>query len=401
MAASPLQIIIMQLARVILKSGREKSVLAFHPWIFSGAIESVDDFHEAGDLVSIYAHDKSFLGIGYLNPKSQIAIRVLTFREEQIDINFFRRKLEQAIDLRKKYISENTNCYRLVHSEGDFLPGLIVDRYATFLVVQFQTLGMEKLKPFILEALQLIPGIEGMYERSDAPSRELEGIGKKVGVLTGKELPDLIQIEENGLPFYADIKKGQKTGFFLDQRDNRKLIGELSNQKCVLNCFSYTGGFSVYAAKNGAKSVTSVEISGPAQKITRKNFELNQCSGEFVTEDVFDYLRRDQSEYDLVILDPPAFCKNKNQIKDAARGYKDINLFAMKRIVPGGLLFTSSCSSYIEAELFQKIVFGAAKDAKRKVQILKKTFHPIDHPVNIYHPEGEYLKAMLCRVLNL
>lgn len=392
---------IMTLAHVVLKSGREKSVLAFHPWIFSGAIDSVDDFHQPGDLVEIYSSDSSFLGIGYLNPKSQIAIRILSFENEPINEAFFRRKIEQAYQLRKSWVeSEGTNAYRVIHAEGDFLPGLIVDRYDSFLVVQFQTLGMDKLKPIVLKALGVIDGIKGIYERSDSPSRELEGLPKSTGLISGEEPLELVSIRENGHLFLVDIKKGQKTGFFLDQRDNRKLIGELSRGKKVLNCFSYTGGFSLYAATNGASSVASIEISEQANSLAMKNFELNGLKGNysFVSRDVFDYLREPEPVYDLVLLDPPAFCKSKNQVKEACRGYKDINLFAMKRTAPGGLLFTSSCSSYVDADLFQKIIFGAAKDAKREVQILKKTSHPADHPVNIYHPEGEYLKSLFCRV---
>ncbi len=393
----------MKPTQIFLKKDKEKPVRAFHPWIFSGAIDLVDDTCQPGDLVNVCAHDKSFLGIGYFNPKSQIAVRMLTFQEERIDSEFFKRRFKRSQEFRSSYLSQDTNCYRLIHAEGDFLPGLIIDRYDSFLVLQIQTLGMEHLKTLILEALKdSAPEIQGIYERSDSNARKLEGLEKSSKLLSGVEPPELLEVKESGYYFLIDIKKGQKTGFFLDQRENRKLIGSISNGKRVLNSFSYSGGFSVCAAKAGAKQVTSVDISKEAIELCRKNFERNNLSLEshrFVARDVFDYLREDKTEYDLVVLDPPAFCKTKDQIPQASRGYKDINLQAMKRIIPGGLLFTSSCSSYIDPSLFQKIIFGAAKDAKRDVQILAKTSHPFDHPINVYHPEGEYLKGFLCRVL--
>ena len=392
----------MHFPRVVLKAGKDKPVRAFHPWIFSGAIDLVDESCKPGGLVSVHAKDNSFLGIGYFNSNSQISVRMLTFKQEEISADFFKRKIETAVELRKSFISENTNAYRLIHSEGDFLPGLIVDRYADFLVVQFQTLGIEVLKPSILEALKSIGGIQGIYERCDPAVNKFEGMDKKSAVLFGSEPPELVETQENGCRFYVDIHNGQKTGFFLDQRDNRKLIGKISKGKRVLNCFSYTGGFSIYARKGGASEVTSVEISEKVTELAKKNFQLNQIESanyKFISQDVFDYLREDKAEYDLIILDPPAFCKNKHQVMEASRGYKDINLFAMKRLAQGGILFTASCSSHISQDLFQKIIFAAAKDAKRDVQVLKKTAHPMDHPVNIYHPEGEYLKGLLCRVI--
>ncbi|MBI4387667.1 MAG: class I SAM-dependent rRNA methyltransferase, partial [Candidatus Omnitrophica bacterium] len=389
--------------QIFLKKDKEKPVRAFHPWIFSGAIDLVDDTCQPGNLVSIYAYDKSFLGIGYFNPKSQISVRMLTFQEEKIDSEFFKRRFKQSQEFRSSYLSQDTNCYRLIHAEGDFLPGLIVDRYDSFLVLQIQTLGMEHLKPLILEALQdSIPEIQGIYERSDSNARKLEGLEKSSKLLSGQEPPEFTRVTECGHIFLVDIQKGQKTGFFLDQRENRVLVGSIAHGKRVLNCFAYSGGFSIYAAKVGAKSVVSVDISKEAIELCRQNFKKNDLSlesNQFVVRDVFDYLREDETQYDLVILDPPAFCKTKDQVAQASRGYKDINLQAIKRIVPGGLLFTSSCSSYIDPSLFQKIIFGAAKDAKREVQILTKTSHPFDHPINVYHPEGEYLKGLLCRVL--
>ncbi len=393
-----------QLPEIVLKKGKEKPVLAFHPWIFSGAIELVDDAIVPGELVKVLASDNTFLGIGYFNPQSQISVRLLTFKNEPLDISFFKHKIVQAKKFRESFLPAETNAYRLIHSEGDGLPGLIVDKYADFLLVQFQTLGMDKLKPFILEALNSLVRPKGIYERADAKVGELEGIVRTSQVLAGDKPPELIQIKEYGKSFLVDIMKGQKTGFFLDQRENRKLVGEHSKGKRVLNCFSYTGGFSIYAALAGAQSVTSVEISEHASELAKKNFELNKLTGDhykFVSKDVFDFLREaNKEEYDLIVLDPPAFCKGKGDVQKASRGYKDINLQAMKHLSSGGLLFTFSCSSHIDPDLFQKIVFAAAKDAKKDVKILSKICHPWDHPMNIYHPEGEYLKGLVCAVFD-
>ena len=386
---------------MILKPEKEKPIRGFHPWIFSGAIDRLDDDYKTGDLTKVYSDKEEFLGIGYLNPRSQIAVRMLTFKDEEIDLQFFIRRMEEAKNLRQTFMPPKTNAYRLIHSEGDFLPGLVVDRYGDYLVVQFLTAGMDILKPVILDAMRYVFDPKGIYEHDDVDARKMEGLEESTHILYGAEPPDFVEIEEYGHKFIVDIKLGQKTGFFLDQRENRNKIAAHAKGKKVLNCFAYTGGFSVYAAQAGAKSVTSVEVQERAFNNMKTNFELNGFSGsqyEFIREDVFDYLRSDKQVYDLIILDPPAFCKNKNQIQQAARGYKDINLYAMKRLSSGGILFTSSCSSHIDPDLFQKIIFGAAKDAARNVQIIEKTSHSFDHPINIYHPEGEYLKGLLLRV---
>ena len=391
----------MNTIRVILKPEKDKPIRAFHPWVFSGAIDRLDDHFKTGDLAKVYSNQEEFLGVGYLNPRSQIAVRMLTFQDEAIDTSFFIRRMEAAKRLRDDFMPPKTNAFRLIHSEGDFLPGLIVDRYGEYLVAQFLTAGMDALKPMVTEAMKKVFGAKGIYERDDSEARHLEGLEEVLAGLSGEEPPDYVEIEEYGNRFIVDMKHGQKTGFFLDQRENRKIVADHAKGKKVLNCFAYSGGFSVYAARAGAQSVTSVEIQERALNTMRTNFELNGLSGDsyrLVCEDVFEFLRKDTDLFDLVVLDPPAFCKNKNQINQAARGYKDINLFAMKRMAAGGILFSSSCSSFIEPDLFQKIVFGAAKDARRNVQIVKKTSHPFDHPINIYHPEGEYLKGLLLRV---
>ncbi len=389
----------MKTIRCYLKEEKEKPLESRHPWVFSGAIDRIDDNFETGDLIRVYSFQEKFLGIGYLNPRSQIAIRMLAFQDIPINETFFEKKIREAVQLRARFVPPETNAFRLIHSEGDFLPGLIVDRYADYLVVQVLTLGMEKWKNVIVKILAAEFPVKGIFEKGDMEARKFEGLEKCVGKLSGEEPPDYIEVLENGVRFVVDIHRGQKTGFFLDQRDNRELVRRHSRGKRVLNCFAYTGGFSVYAALGGASETVSVESSEPALNTARVNFEKNNIKDfQLVREDVFDYLRSVRQEFDFVVLDPPAFCKNKQQIQQAARGYKDINMSAIKRLAPGGLLFTASCSSYITPDLFQKIVFGAAKDARRDVRILAKTSHPFDHPINIYHPEGEYLKGLLCEV---
>ncbi|MEI7752514.1 MAG: class I SAM-dependent rRNA methyltransferase [Candidatus Omnitrophota bacterium] len=392
----------MKTVRCILQKGKERPVKNRHPWIFSGAIDQVEEGFEAGDLVRVFSEHDEFLGIGYLNPQSQIVVRMLAFEDVAIDEAFFDEKIMRAIETRRRFLPSGTNAYRLIHSEGDFLSGLTVDVYGDFLVAEFNTAGIDAWKSVIVKILQKHFPSYSIFERSDSDLRKWEGLKRSVGVLAGKEPPEAIEIQEHGLLFGVDIKGGQKTGFFLDQRESREVVRGLSAGKRVLNCFAYTGGFSVYAAKGGAKEVVSVESSEPAVEMGRKNFERNGLSAEqsvWAQTDVFDYLRTTKKEFDMIILDPPAFCKNKNQVQDAARGYKDINMQAFKQLPKGGLLFTFSCSSYITPDLFQKIIFGAASDTKRDVRILKKTSHAFDHPINIYHPEGEYLKGLLCEVL--
>ena len=392
----------MKTLRCVLKKGWEKPFEGFHPWVFFGSIDEIDEDFDVGDLVKVYSADRRFLGVGYLNPRSQIAVRMLAFEDVKIDAAFFEKRIQEALRLREHFVlSPSTNACRLIHSEGDFLPGLVVDRYADYLVVQILTAGMEKWRETLVSILQKETRARGIFEKDDSEWREWEGLEKRVGKLAGEEPPDYVQILENGLHFVVDIHRGQKTGFFLDQRDNRSLVAGHVQGRRVLNGFAYTGAFSIYAAKGGAQEVVSVESSEEALNTARVNFEKNELSGDavsFVRADVFEYLRSSRQEFDFIILDPPAFCKNKQQIQQAGRGYKDINLQAFKRLAPGGLLFTSSCSSYVTPDLFQSIVFGAAKDARRPVRILAKTSHPADHPINLYHPEGEYLKALLCRV---
>ncbi|MBU9889384.1 MAG: class I SAM-dependent rRNA methyltransferase [Candidatus Omnitrophica bacterium] len=392
----------MKTLRCLLAPGKEKPVIQRHPWIFSGAIDQIEEGYASGDLVRVFSSREQFLGIGYLNPGSQIAVRMLAFEDVPIDEGFFDRRIAQAAALRRRWLPPVTNAYRLVHAEGDFLPGLIVDAYGDFLVVQFLTAGIEVWKEVIVRSLQKQFPSLGVFEKSDSDLRRLEGLGRSLGALVGPEPPETVEILENGIAFGVDVRGGQKTGFFLDQRESREAVRRLSAGKNVLNCFAYTGGFSVYAAKGEARTVVSVESSATAVQRGRENCLKNHLDAQqsvWAQQDVFDYLRHMDRQFDLIILDPPAFCKSKQQVRQAARGYKDINLQALKRVSQGGMLCTFSCSSHISPELFQKILFGAAADAKRDVRILRKISHAFDHPINVYHPEGEYLKGFFCEVL--
>ncbi len=387
--------------KVVLKPEREKPVEGRHPWIFSGAIDLIDEDFQPGDIVRVHSARGQFLGKGYLDPRSEIAVRMLTYEDESIDRDFFRRRIEKALELRQMMMPPATNAYRLINSEGDFLPGLIADRYGSFIVIQALTVGIEEFKDKWLDILRNSLPVRGVYRKNAHGHKDFSEMGDGFGTLWGEDPPDFIEIQEYGVKFMVDLKRGQKTGFFLDQRENRNRLRYLAHGKKILNAFAYTGAFSVYGALGEALSVTSVEASESALNTSRHNFELNGLDPsrhEFVCEDVFEYFRKTKDQYDIVVLDPPAFAKSKAQVSQASRGYKDINLWAMKCLKPGGLLFSFSCSSYISTDLFQKIVFAAAKDARRSVQILAKTSHPFDHPISVYHPEGEYLKGFLCRV---
>lgn len=391
----------MPIKRVLLKPEKEKALLNRHPWIFSGAIDQIDEGYTAGELVQVLSSEEEFLGIGFLNPVSQIAVRMLSFEDCEINDAFFEKRIRNAVSLRQCLISDQTNAVRLIHSENDYLPGLTVDRYGDYLAVQIHSAGMDKYRDLIVKVLSEAVPVRGIYEKSEAEWRRLEGLEPHQGVLKGEDPPELITILENGISYGVDLRAGQKTGFFLDQRENRKLVSSWSKGKKVLNCFSYSGGFSISAARGGALSTVSIDSSEPALKTAQKNFELNgmkEPEHRLLRTDVFQYLRQSQETFDLVVLDPPAFCQSKSQVEKSTRAYKDINLFAIKRLTPGGILFTASCSSHISQDLFQKILFAAAKDAGRGLQILTKTGQPADHPLSIYFPEGEYLKACLCRV---
>lgn len=394
------------MAIIILKPGREKSLLRRHPWIFSGAVASMSGKARAGDTVEVKTSNGELSGYGAHSPESQIRVRMWSFDpQEKIDAHFFRIKLERAIEARKRLqLDKVTNAYRVVNAESDGLPGIVIDRYDEFLVCQFLSAGAEFWKQDIIEQLARLLPVKGIYERSDVDIRQKEGLQPAFGVLTGETPPDIIEIKEGDCRFYVDIKHGHKTGFYLDQRDNRAAVAEFSHGADVLNCFSYSGGFGIYALKAGAKKITNIDSSAALLELASRNAVLNQLAAshtENVNGDVFKILReyRDENrQFDLIVLDPPKFAESKDQLKKACRGYKDINLLAFKLIRPGGILFTFSCSGLMEGSLFQKIVADAALDAGRDAQMIRWLTQAADHPTALNFPEGSYLKGMICQV---
>jgi len=384
--------------KVTLKPGRDKSVLNRHPWIFSGAIDSRPDC-EDGSLVRVYSADGTLLGAGYFNSRSSISVRMLCF-DERDPRQALRLSLERAIELRRELIPAHTTALRLVNGEGDALPGLIVDRYDDVLVVQCGTLGLDKLKSEIVQALVETINPRAIYEKSDLPSRREEGLESSFGWLYGEKVGEVI-VKENNLSFWVNIEAGQKTGFFLDQREMRKLIADIAAGKSVLNCFCYTGAFSVYAARGGAHRVDSLDSSGSALETARRNFELNALDWRqhgFEEADVLRVLPQLRRNYDIVILDPPAFAKKRLHVERACRGYLEINRQALRLIAAGGYMLSCSCSYYLAERLFQQILFQAARDSGRFVRIIQKHRRAVDHPVSVFHPEGDYLKSCLLQV---
>jgi 23S rRNA (cytosine1962-C5)-methyltransferase len=389
--------------QIYLKKDRDAPVLRGHPWIFSGAVERTDDDQENAGVADVYDHRKTWIARGLYSPKSQIRVRVLTWEQETIDQKFFLRRFTRALSLREKYLARSTNAYRLINGEGDFLPGLIVDRYADFFVCQFFTAGMDLFKEDIVSALSALALTKGIFERSEGRVRDEEGLMPAAGVLAGDAPPDLLTIEENPFKFLVDVRRGQKTGFFLDQRDNRIYLSNCARDQTVLNAFSYSGAFSVYAFGSGAKEVVSLDSSLPALELAEKNLTLNgfaDAPGELLKGDAFAYLKEANSKFDLIVLDPPSLAHKRTDVSAATGGYKFLNLHALKHLNPGGLLLTFSCSQHLSIDLFQKIVFGAAVDAARKVSIVKRLGQPVDHPISLHHPEGEYLKGLALRVLD-
>ncbi len=404
--------------RVVLKRGKDKPVLAHHPWIFSGAIANVKDASD-GDTVDIYDAGEHWLARGYYNARSQIAVRIWTWRrDEAVDRALLQRRLEHASTMREALFDPTrTNAYRVVNAESDAVPGLIVDRYADFLVLQFLTLGIEKWKEEIVDLLQNMFRPHGIYERSDVDVREKEGLTEQVGVLAGIEPPETVEIREDDLRFLADIKRGHKTGFYLDQWANRRrsarFLGSLplppdeskprGQGGLILNVFSYTGAFGVYACReNAGTRVVNLDASADALRLARENMRINgmETNGEYVEGDAFQLLRRFRDErcsFDGIILDPPKFVYSHSQLQSGLRGYKDVNLLALKLLNPGGILVTFSCSGLVSADLFQKVVFGAAEDAGQDAQILAKLLQAPDHPILLSFPESEYLKGLICR----
>jgi 23S rRNA (cytosine1962-C5)-methyltransferase len=385
--------------KIILKKNREKPVRQRHPWIFSGAIDKVEGSIERGCPCGVYASGGEYLGEGYCNPDSSIAVRILVFGKGTFDDNLFIERIKTALAARNTILDERTTVCRLVNSEGDFLPGLIVDRYGPGLCIQILTAGMERHRTVIVKALVEFCQPAFVYERSDADARQQEGLEAAEGCLYGV-LPGPILIAENGLKFEVDLAQGQKTGFYSDQRVNRALLSSYAANRSVCDCFCYTGGFTCNALAGGARSVMAVDASGPAIETARRNAGLNgfapdRCS--FQIADVFGFLRDPGRTFDCIVLDPPKFARHQADVEKAARGYKDINLLAMRNLAPGGLLFTFSCSQAIDRKLFRQIVFAAATDSGRSAAVLHTLSQPADHPVNIAHLEGEYLKGVVVR----
>ena len=395
--------------QAILKPGREKAIQNMHPWIFSGAIDEsrskLSDV-EPGGIIDVRDSRGGFLARGYYNLRSQIRVRVLTWdQNEALAPAWWRVRIAQSIRAREPLEAQgDTSAYRLVYAESDGLPGLVVDKYNDHLVVQFLTLGVDMVKQTIVDALVGLLKPAGIYERSDVDVRQKEGLQDSAGVLYGEAPPDPITINEFGVKYPVDVYTGHKTGFYLDQKDSRRWL--LTNPAVrgadVLNAFSYTGSFGVCAALNGAESVINIDSSEPALEAALQAMSMNGLStkAEYINVDVFDQLRQyrdDEQSFDVIVLDPPKFAHNTSQVEAACRGYKDINLLAFELLRPGGYLLTFSCSGLVEADLFQKVVFGASVDAEQQAQIIGWLNQPSDHPVLLTFPEGRYLKGLVCR----
>lgn len=381
---------------VILKPGKEKAIQQQHHWIFSGAVAHYPTFQD-GDLLPVHSSKGNLLGTAYFNRKSSIVGRMVAF-DATPPLEAIKKNIDAAIAFRETLFAKSqTTAYRLINGEGDYLPGLVVDRYKDILVIQCATLGIDRQRQWLVDYLAQKLNPRSIYDKSLLPSRKEEGLAPTQGILYGPDF-DEVNVLENGLKFAVSIKEGQKTGFFLDHREMRQMVRSLALDKNVLNCFAYSGAFSVYALAGGAKRVDSVDISESAMEMAKRNIATNgfaiQQQG-FFSKDVFEFLRSHPLNYELVILDPPAFAKRQKDVVAACRGYKDINRVAIQKMPPQSLLLTCSCSYHVDKSLFQKVVFQAAVEASRKVRIIG--FHQMapDHPINICHPEGDYLKSLL------
>lgn len=394
-----------QYKKIKLKPKKEESLKRFHPWVFSGAIASLPNNLEEGDVVEIYAADDTFLGVGHYQIGT-IAVRILSFKEREIDTSFFEERLQEAYQMRERIglVSIDNNTYRLVHGEGDMLAGLIVDIYASLAVVQAHSVGMHMSRKMIGNALKTVLGnqIEHVYYKSESTLPYKAPINPEDSFLLGGEANFAKVALENNLKFEIDWEKGQKTGFFVDQRENRVLLETYAKNRCVLNMFCYTGGFSAYAMRGGAKKVVGVDSSAKAVMLANENIKLNFGDDERYSsssDDAFKFLKEIPNDaYDLIVLDPPAFAKHRGAVRNALQGYKKLNLAAFEKVAKGGIIFTFSCSQVISREQFRLAVFSAAAISGRRVKILHQLSQPADHPINIYHPEGEYLKGLVLQV---
>ncbi|MCE1155456.1 MAG: class I SAM-dependent rRNA methyltransferase [Bacteroidales bacterium] len=388
--------------RVYLKPRKEESLQRFHPWVFSGAIQSMTGKPEEGETVEVYSSGKEFLALGHYQIGS-IAVRIVSFQPDPVDANFWRSRIREAYSLRKAIglVRNDNTTYRLVHGEGDHLPGLIVDVYDQTAVMQAHSAGMHLVRQELAQAIvDEVEGVSQVYYKSETTLPYKAGLEPEDGYLIGGAVRSHVATE-NGLHFNVDWLRGQKTGFFVDQRDNRQLLEQYSYGKQVLNMFCYTGGFSVYAMRGGARLVHSVDSSAKAVELTDKNIELNFAGDRrhaSFAEDAFKFLVANEHTYDLVVLDPPAFAKHRDALRNALRGYQRLNARGIAQIKSGGILFTFSCSQVVTKDQFRPAVFSAAAETGRKVRILHQLSQPADHPVNIYHPEGEYLKGLVLYV---
>lgn len=391
---------------VRLKKGKEKAVRQLHPWVFSGAIDQVKGAPENGDIVMVTDSNNNFLAYGFFNDKSRVAVRLLEWNlETEINEDWWRKKIAKAVKSREHLYNENTNTYRLIFSEADFIPGLIVDRYADFLSVQILTSGIERIKHVIIDELQKLLDPKGIFDRSDASARAHEGMeASSGGILSGLQPPEFVSVKENGIFYHVNIAEGQKSGFYCDQRENRKIVADHSIGKKILDCFSYSGGFSLNAFRAGASEVVSVDSSALAIETLKRNIEVNSFNKiphRLIQSDVNKQLRafREENEkFDLIILDPPKYAPSRSALTKASRAYKDLNRLAMLLLNDGGLLATFSCSGAVDITTFKQILAWAALDAGKEVQFIEQFAQPSDHPVRSSFPEGEYLKGLLCRV---
>ncbi len=388
------------MAKVTLRKTRETRVRGGHPWIYASEIEKVEGAFDNGDIVDVADFRGKFIGRGFYNPQSQISLRILTRNDEPCDRDFFARRIQEAWDYRR-LLCDPMSC-RLIYSESDFLPGLVVDKFAGVLVLQSLSLGIERIKDMICDLLMEIIQPVGIWERSDVPVRRLEGMEQTTRLLRG-EVPDEVDMVENGIHFLVDVKHGQKTGFFLDQKQNRAALAPLCRDARVLDCFCHNGSFSLHAAKYGARSVLGVDISEEALEVARRNAALNGFENvTFEAHNCFDLLHEltDAGEkFDLVILDPPAFTKNKAAVPSAIRGYKEINLRGLKLVRPGGFLVTCSCSQHVLPEMFQDVINQAARDAKKRIRLVEYRTQGYDHPILPQSVETKYLKTMIIQVM--
>ncbi|MBK0381472.1 class I SAM-dependent rRNA methyltransferase [Pedobacter sp. SD-b] len=390
---------------VLLNKGKEKAVLHQHPWVFSGALQALKTKPQNGELVKVLSQKEEFLAYGYFNDASRVAIRLLSFKEEEIpDENWWRERIKKAVNARTPILNDHNNTCRLIFSESDFLPGLIVDKYGDYLAVQILTTGVEQMKSVILDELQKLTGTKGIFDKGDDKARAHDGLAASEGLLWGELPPDFVQVIENGIKYHINIVEGQKSGFYCDQRENRKILAGFVKGKSVLDCFSYSGGFGLNALANDAKELVAVDSSALAMETLRKNVALNGFDPFKIApiqNDVNKQLRlfkEENQKFDIVILDPPKYAPSRSALDRAARAYKDLNRLGMQVLESGGLLATFSCSGAVDMETFKQIIAWAALDAGKEVQIIHQFNQPADHPIRSSFPEGEYLKGLLCRV---